>query len=159
MSLENLIANIDVVRSPRDKKVLLARNMEIMSAGIIYVSPVKTVAVGIKEEFTGVPLAGLKNLIAALNIYAFRDKGDALIMGINMVQEWFDIYSWEKRKLTVDDFTEVIKDAGPHEPHMQKLGGGQMSRLEIMQSEAKLARVQSQGFAVPLKTILGSIKR
>lgn len=161
MSIENSIANLDLCKYPRDKGVLVARTYEVMSVGVVELNPKKVLVAWVAEDHENFMAPSTPDRLARLlTIELLDDKVDALLYGISVVQRWFNKQSSaiKPHQLTIDDFTEVIKDARVDEPHMRKLGGGKLTKLELLESELKLAKVQNQGVIVPLKSIVGKYK-
>jgi len=163
MSAENLIANIDLVRYPRDSGVLLARSKEVVSIGLILTPYEKTLVAAFSRDIEELSLYSIQTLrlASSISVYISTGESDAMSFATHLINQWFIDHSDEgelARRLVEDDFTEVVKDAKPNEAYMNRLGGDPLDLSEQLIRGQKLGKVRDRGIVVPLRDIVDPLR-
>ncbi len=165
MAIENLVANIDIVNYPEDKYVHLARTKEVLSVGVIgtpYNNKVLTVNFMTESKVAKLDIQDHISLFKALEVYVSSGKTDAILLATMIVKQWLEDNSNDEDKSETGDskieFTHVAKDAKPYQPHMTKFSEENLDFKELINQEARFAKVQEQSLAVPIEIIINSIK-
>lgn len=161
MNGQELLANIDVVRFPADKNVLLGHTDEVYSVGVIQ-TPFdgKSVVVSLQNEisrFANALSMKPESLINALEVIIANDRSEAMEIAIQKLQTWANLHSGDNKLVTPDKITGVVKDAPLNEPHMHDLEGVPLNRNAQLSQEQKLGYIRDHSYPIPIQPIITAL--
>lgn len=163
-SQAEILGNIDLVKYPQDKTVLLAHTDEAFSVGVVSMPFDATMVLSFTDPIkkTEIPLT-TRLLPSTFSILVTRREEEALQIAMGTMRLWMwrrslELGESDASPLGIGAFTDVDREAPIYAPHMRKLSGEPLKGAELLSQEVKLGKIRDQGFVIPLPPIVRDIQ-